>query len=568
MVSHRAKQRLLRSKTLDGTDNHIENGIVLRELPTAVGAAFNTRNKQDKAQCLPGTRVEILSTIQQWTEAADGAYLLWICGMAGTGKSTIALTLANILHKQGLLGASFFFDRNGDESLRNMNLFYTTIAKQLAEVGHTSLTHHIRRAARIHPDVAEETREFQWKTLIVEPLRKIKSLEKDTTYFIVIDALDECENDSDIEGLLKLLPEAHALNVKIRIVVVSRSEPPLRVGFANLELTLLQKLVLEKEQVSTIDRDINFFLDDQLTRAVISRGVLDPQWPRDNLIKRLVRLSAGLFIYAATAISFVQQDVDRTYIDDSLSCFVETMEGDQLHNTRGAEDAREPNRIDHLDELCDCILSNSLQAQKTEKRDLLSGYIKDLLGALIALREPLTPTALQTLRGRLNEDVRERLGRLHSVVRVPVDDTSNLQLFHTSFRDYLLNSSRRKHSNLIIKLPLAHDQLFKGCKRILEKYLKRNLANIRHPGTLHKDIADADTEERLPSYVQYSCKHWVSHLTQSVGSADDARDLLKQHLTHWMEAMSLMGSHRTSQTMVEVISELRNYVREVSPEPF
>jgi hypothetical protein len=51
--------------------------------------------------------------------------------MAGTGKSTIAHTVARDYFEQGRLAASFFFSRGGGDA-GNASKFVTTIAIQLA----------------------------------------------------------------------------------------------------------------------------------------------------------------------------------------------------------------------------------------------------------------------------------------------------------------------------------------------------------------------------------------------------------------------------------------------------
>ncbi|KAG9041554.1 hypothetical protein FS837_012091, partial [Tulasnella sp. UAMH 9824] len=52
-------------------------------------------NIAEKVTCLPGTRVEILERIDDWIRKAKSSErVLWIRGMAGRGKSTIASTVA------------------------------------------------------------------------------------------------------------------------------------------------------------------------------------------------------------------------------------------------------------------------------------------------------------------------------------------------------------------------------------------------------------------------------------------------------------------------------------------
>ncbi|KIO18776.1 hypothetical protein M407DRAFT_37041, partial [Tulasnella calospora MUT 4182] len=46
--------------------------------------------------CFPGTRREVLKRINDWIRDASPANrVLWICGMAGRGKSTLASTVVH-----------------------------------------------------------------------------------------------------------------------------------------------------------------------------------------------------------------------------------------------------------------------------------------------------------------------------------------------------------------------------------------------------------------------------------------------------------------------------------------
>jgi hypothetical protein len=73
----------------------------------AVTAAF-VKSDTGPQGCLPGTRKKILDDIMDWF-ADDGPSVYWLRGLAGTGKTTIARSVADLAEQQGLLGASFFF---------------------------------------------------------------------------------------------------------------------------------------------------------------------------------------------------------------------------------------------------------------------------------------------------------------------------------------------------------------------------------------------------------------------------------------------------------------------------
>lgn len=97
-----------------------EQDRYLSMLPSVDGAAFNSRRGgndhpkcPERLECIPGTRVDILQQIMEWSKSSSGPSTFWLSGMAGTGKSTIARTIARTLYVQKCLGASFFFSRGG-----------------------------------------------------------------------------------------------------------------------------------------------------------------------------------------------------------------------------------------------------------------------------------------------------------------------------------------------------------------------------------------------------------------------------------------------------------------------
>ncbi|KAF8292371.1 kinase-like protein, partial [Clavulina sp. PMI_390] len=95
--------------------------------------------------CLPGTRTAILKAILDWAKGSaqlpgcppylkgisTDKHILWLCGVAGSGKSSIALSVALETHASGILGAYYCFNTANQAQLNPSNLF-STIACQLA----------------------------------------------------------------------------------------------------------------------------------------------------------------------------------------------------------------------------------------------------------------------------------------------------------------------------------------------------------------------------------------------------------------------------------------------------
>jgi hypothetical protein len=78
---------------------------------------------------------------------------------------------------------------------------------------------------------------------VLGPLLKLGNSDIYLSYIMVIDALDECEGETDIQIILRLLAEARSLkNVSLRILITSRPEVPIRYGFRQISNTEHQDL--------------------------------------------------------------------------------------------------------------------------------------------------------------------------------------------------------------------------------------------------------------------------------------------------------------------------------------
>ncbi|CAI7582039.1 unnamed protein product [Penicillium bialowiezense] len=127
--------------------------FVFKNLRTMEDAEFDSHANESIATCDERTRQELLDTISQWTDSPmDCEHIYWLEGKAGTGKSTIARTVADRLYEKGLLAASFFFKRD-EADRRSAKYFFTTIAVQLVRIM-PAVAAHMRSAIEANPGIA------------------------------------------------------------------------------------------------------------------------------------------------------------------------------------------------------------------------------------------------------------------------------------------------------------------------------------------------------------------------------------------------------------------------------
>jgi adenylate kinase family enzyme len=99
--------------------------------------------------------------IYDWCDGHDKRCIFWLNGLAGTGKSTIARTIARRYSEQGHLGASFFFSR-GVQDVSHAGRFFTSLAVQSSN--HVpSLQHYISDAISKNKDIASQSLSDQWR---------------------------------------------------------------------------------------------------------------------------------------------------------------------------------------------------------------------------------------------------------------------------------------------------------------------------------------------------------------------------------------------------------------------
>ena len=282
------------------------------DLPSADGAAFDSYHDELDARCHPDTREDLLRAVKEWAHDLDGKCIFWLKGMAGTGKSTIARTVAESFDADGLLGASFFFKR-GEGERGNASRFFTTITLDLVRKV-PALVPYVKNAIESDPRISEKSLKDQFEKLILQPLSQaIQTSPQITTLVIVVDALDECEREGDIRTILRLLLQTRRLQtVHVRIFLTSRPELPIRLEFENMSADAHQDVVLQDIPQSAIEHDISVYFTYELARIKEEYNVrrspgcwLPSDWPGDENIQTLTKMAIPLFIFAATVCRFV-----------------------------------------------------------------------------------------------------------------------------------------------------------------------------------------------------------------------------------------------------------------------
>jgi hypothetical protein len=410
----------------------------------------------------------------------------------------------------------------------------------------------IRGSLEEHSQIAKQTLQDQWTQLVVQPLSRYERRGNARTFLIVIDALDECEEEGSIGILLRLLPQVGACeNIRVRILVTSRPETPIRHGFDQMETATHQGFVLHRMPTEVGDRDIQVYLQHHFSMIATERR-LGSCWPGESTVKTMVQYAQRLFIWAATACKFIRECKSQKVAIKRLQDLLDS----------SASTLSEPER--YLDELYTTVLRASVPDTYTaEDKDVAYSDLRLVLGSIVVLLSALSVEALSKLLELANEEILDIIEELHSILDIPEGQSNPLRLHHDSFRSFLLDENRCKERAMIVNEQHAHSQLVKGCFEVMSSVLREDICGQGVPGVLVSDVSISHVQQCIPPEAQYACLYWVRHLISSGQRLlDDGymHQFLREHALHWMEAMSWMG--KTSEaieamTMLESITEVK-----------
>ncbi|KAI7762677.1 hypothetical protein LZL87_014165 [Fusarium oxysporum] len=385
----RCRQNISLALNIDQTVilQNVDDRTTLSQLPAAEGASFDSHAEEHNPTCLPNTREELLKEIDCWIDDPKSKTIFWLNGKAGTGKSTISRTVARLRSKQGDLGASFFFKR-GEVDRGNLSKFVSTVARRLAW-STPAVAPYIRSAVNADPAITDKAVREQFEKLVREPLSKatLTSLCRPSVV-IVVDALDECEKDADIALMLQLFSNLRfAGPLRVRVLVTSRPELPVRLGFSSIG-NAHQDLILHKIPLPIIEHDISVFLRHEFAnirnnfnKDAVEELKLSVDWPGEANLGKLTRAAVPLFIFAATLCRFIN---DR-YLgspDELLQSVLKaagTGQGSKLDMTYSP------------------VLSQQvLNRSGSERLDIIESF-RLIVGTIVTLANPLSIRALALL---------------------------------------------------------------------------------------------------------------------------------------------------------------------------
>ena len=488
--------------------------IDLNDMPYAFGARY----AQEKG-CLPGTRESVLSEICDVLNnpAEDAPRVCLLTGVAGSGKSAVAHTIARLYDGQERLGSSYCF-ASTDVARRNPQNFFSTIARDLSDHNpqyKSALWRIVKdnRALRTSTSPSEQV-----ERLIVEPSRHLHAV---GPLVIIVDALDESGNADDRQQLLDALSRHLAdrkLPTNLRFLIATRPENDILDALPSGPQVV--RIHLGDVPEAVIDEDIEKFIHHSLRQYT----ELDSSWPNTGWCRLLVEHSEHLFQWASTACNFIRV---------RSAAGLDRCERVQILLESGNREGIQP-----LDKLYRTILEQQFQPHVAQRR------FHDVMAVVLALNEPLSLASLSALfRGRLK--VREIIEPLGSLLDGAHDEDKPIRPLHTSFRDFLLDEARS--SSFHIQILPQHSLILRGallaCMRDLLKFNICDLKDSRLRNTAVPDLIH-QVNKAIPPHLSYACQYWMDHLQHANFTPELLKEItlfFKDFFPYWVEAISLLS---------------------------
>lgn len=472
-----------------------------------------------RPECLPETREDVLKSITDWLTTPSDENILWLYGVAGSGKSTISTTIAEYFREIGRLGAFMFFDR-ADPTSSEPAAVIRTLSYKLALFDST-----IKAAicAQMERDlgITEASIRVQFSKLILEPLATLPAFHTHGPIVVILDALDECGDPTSRKSLLLVLAQGLAkLPSVFRFLITSRREFDIEAALFRRPNVVAKELDISTRRNAS---DISSYLSHHLA-IIRASGMfqLTPDWPGTEREQTLARTSGGLFIWASTAVKFI---ADGHHPDQQLDILLRS-------HRREAESA------------LDALYGTALRTAGKWENDEIAADFRAVLGIIVVGRVPLSDATIDRLLGMENS---RSSAFILLRLRCLLHWTPGLavQTLHAPFADYLTDARRSGSDPWFIDTSIHHQTLALACFRSMKTGLRFNICKLETSYVSNEDVPDLPEriEKFIPSHLSYACRFWGEHLQEIVFGSECVCvlvDFLHFQMLHWLEVLSLI----------------------------
>jgi hypothetical protein len=456
--------------------------------------------------------------------------LLWIKGDAGKGKTMLLIGIINELCQQtrapdaSLL--SFFLCQGTDATMNSATavlrgLIYLLIRQETRLISHLH-TEYCSAGRKL----LENKNAFYTLSAIFQAMLRDPNL---TEAYLVVDALDECEEDST--ELLELIVRTTSTpSSKVKWIVSSRNRPDIQQLLDPDNTGVRLSLEVNAELVS---QAVDKYIELKVSQLSVLRN---NQTLQDEIRNRMGHKANGTFLWVA----LVFMELQTVGKHDMLDVLDEVPE--------------------QLSPLYDRMMSHILRLKR--RRD--PKFCRLVLSVATLAYRPLHWLELRTLAGLQDQDFDfaafERIIHLCGSFLTTREDY--VYLIHQSAKDYLTNDA----SETIFPIGLGpiHFNIFSCSLNTLSNTLRKDIYNLQHPGFPIDKVKKLDPDPLV--VVRYSSVYWIDHFCQvndqspkckmALSNDGEVLSFFKVHFLHWLECLSLLGRISDAVGMVRKLYEL------------
>ena len=458
-----------------------------------------------------------------------------IADLAGTGKSTIAYTMAEEWSAEQCFIFSF-----SNESTRKAQALCISLAKQIigACYGLSWDKHWAKLSSTLSSPLTQSV-ENLWNKLVYEPLGICGVHER---HVVVVDALDECGQETRIP-LLKCLLDAciSTSQPQIRLLLTTRKEDDIR---GILEMDAFHHAILSRSlRDSEMSRaDIAHYIDYRLKAAKVVGLEMAQR-------KQLVERCNGLFMFASLACDLLQSECAG---DQSV----------RLH--------------DMLEEFTslDALYHRTL-SRVVNNSEYIQARLMDTLRVIMVAREPLSIGAIAAFLSVDINTVNTIVKKLGSILGSGTVDEA-VYILHATLKEFFLRESwierkmdpttgeedaKEMQNRYYINKEEAERAMLKGClSNVMAHGLVFNICSLETSFLMNSEVINMDDRIRhcITNALHYSCLNWTSHLELIAGDAEVMgwlEGFMDNRFLSWLEVLSVTKCVRFASKMLAVLIE-------------
>ena len=410
-------------------------------------------------RCMDGTRQSLLNQITASVTNHEGhkdePNTIWIYGLPGIGKTSLAHSVCANLHEGNHLAGAFFCRRDDPNLSEPRNILPTLIYKLaiLLPPFRSIVAESLRNDPNLTPDAMKSS-------LFVDLVRRLHQFPQRTLVF-VIDALDECGNPQNRPSVLKALIDAATAASWLKIIITSRPEVDIHHSFATLTQPLHSQYDLAADKDAT--SDLRVFTQERFNRVALVRYLGSP-WPDQLLFDGAISRAAGLFIFIETIARTLEQCDDPT---EHLRATLQDSVGTGLTALYG-------------------LYSSILKARILHNR----GKFQQVIGVLL-ITGPYRPLREETIAklAEVRADlVKMWMAALSALLYREEGANGGIRIRHLSISDFFVSSDCE--GDYRVNLEDSNVQLGISCLKTMVEQLCFNICKLEDSRLANADIQD------------------------------------------------------------------------------